>query len=119
MKPVAEGVVDSLSIPKSARKLSENYAVVFVGYIDAPQTGLYTFHLTSDDGSEMLLHGKTLISNDGEHASETKSGMAVLERGLHPVEVRFFQSGGDIALELEATQPDGKKGELKTRCLCR
>ena len=61
--------------------------------------GSYTFSLTSDDGSTLKIDDALVVDNSGHHASQTKSGHIVLDRGPHPVIVEYAQSGGVYDLE--------------------
>ncbi len=79
---------------------AEAYGLVFTGYIEVPRDGVYTFSLKSNDGSILLLDGEKLVDNDGGHKTEARSGMTGLRAGRHPLEVRYFQAGGNKALEL-------------------
>ena len=48
----------------------------------------------------MSISGK-ILDNDGLHAMEGKSMDISLAKGLHPIEVQFFQAGGGDGLKLE------------------
>ena len=61
---------------------------------------LHNLSIKSDDGTKMFVHGKEIINNDGTHAMLEKTGMVVLEAGLHPVEIQYFQGGGRQGLEV-------------------
>lgn len=75
-------------------------------YIDIP--GKYRFRLNSDDGSKLIINGKTVIDNDGQHAPQAKRGEIVLEEGVHEFVVEYFQGPRyQIALQLFVTPPDG------------
>jgi hypothetical protein len=41
----------------------------------------------------MTISGK-ILSNDGLHGMEGKSRDISLAKGLHPIEIHFFQAGG-------------------------
>jgi alpha-L-fucosidase len=81
----------------AVKKQAFNYGLVYSGYLSIPETNVYQFQLTSDDGSLLRIDGKTLL-NDGLHAMETKTLNIALEKGLHPVEIQFFQAGGGDGL---------------------
>ena len=98
LKPMANGIVQNIDL--TAKKRKSDYGMVFKGYIKIPETGVYHFLLTSNDGSKMIVSGKTL-SNDGLHGFEGKSMDIALAKGLHPVEIQYFQAGGGDALKLE------------------
>ncbi|MBW8014572.1 MAG: beta-galactosidase [Planctomycetes bacterium] len=98
IKPVKSGIAKSLSISVVDDK--DDYALRFTGFVKAPKTGGYEFSIKSDDGTKMFVHGKEIISNDGTHGMVEKAGMVVLEAGLHPVEIQYFQGAGGQGLEV-------------------
>lgn len=95
LKAVATGICNGPDL--AVKKQDYNYGVVYTGYLNIPETGVYQFLLTSDDGSLFRIDGKTL-RNDGLHAMETKTINVALEKGWHTVEIRFFQAGGGDGL---------------------
>ncbi len=90
----------------------EYFALRFNGYIDVPETGVYGFHLTSDDGSKLFIGGEQVVDNDGIHGAVERSGHVALQAGLHRFELRFFQRAGGVALALEVDGPDFERSEL-------
>ncbi len=97
LKVVEKGVCKQPDL--LVKKQDYNYGLVYTGYLKIPETNVYQFQLTSDDGSLFRIGGKSLI-NDGLHAMETKIMNIALEKGLHPVEIKFFQAGGDDGLTI-------------------
>jgi hexosaminidase len=97
--PNHEGIAQAISLDYAER--DEYYGLVFTGYIRVPNDAIYTFSLTSDDGSRLLIGDATVIDHDGPHATTERSGMVALEAGYHPITVLFFQAGGGKALTLE------------------
>ena len=81
------------------KKQDFNYGVVYTGYLNVPETTVYQFQITSDDGSKLHVDGKTVL-NDGLHAMETKTLNVALKKGLHAVEIQFFQAGGGDGFEI-------------------
>ena len=84
---------------------SEDYAIRFRAALDVPETGTYTFHLTSDDGSRLLVDGDEVVDNGGAHGTEEKSETLELEAGVHAITVEYFQAGGGSALSVEWEGP--------------
>ena len=100
---VAEGVA---TLPSEAVKpREEEYGLVFTGFIEVPETGLYRFFVDSDDGSMMKLHGAVVVDNDGPHSATEKSGAVALEKGLHPVEILMFEDAGQDLLRVSWRGP--------------
>lgn len=104
-EPVRRDRTGAVAIPDSVP--AENFGLRFRGYLAVPRTGVYTFRLTSDDGSVLRLAGAVAVDHDGPHAPSGKEGKVALSRGLHPMEVLYFQGTGGRALKLEWAGPDG------------
>ncbi|MCA9072743.1 MAG: hypothetical protein KDA84_27660, partial [Planctomycetaceae bacterium] len=92
-----------------------NFGLVFEGWFEAPTSGEYTFAITSDDGSEILIDGNRVAINDGVHPATTQQGKVKLSKGPHQVQVRFFQVGGDIVLGVKMGGPGLPLGHLGPR----
>lgn len=88
---------------------SKWFAVRYGGKFNISNEGIYKFKLGSDDGSRLLIDGKTIIDNDGVHSFYNKSGLAYLREGVHEVELDYFQADRDAALQLSVTSPGGKE----------
>ena len=104
-KPQVSGEMENfgLYIPKGQPQ--DAFTNVFNTLIDIPQTGRYTFFITSDDGSRLYINGEELINNDGPHGMVTKSGAISLPTGLHSIRVNYFDSGGGDGLTVEWSGP--------------
>lgn len=92
---------------------TEDFAAVFEGWVEVPQTGVYTFYLSSDDGSRLSVSGQTLIDNDGIHGMRKLTSSLALKKGTHPVRLEFFQKKGGLGLEFSMETDAGKKLPLK------
>lgn len=82
----------------------EKYGVVLQGYLDIPATAIYSFFLSSDDGSALYIDGNKVIDNDGLHSMVEKRGTAPLAAGFHSIRVEFFENtgGDDVQLFIES-----------------
>jgi len=79
----------------------EWFAIDYKSKIYIPQSKVYRFALLSDDGSKLLIDHKVVIDNDGVHPPREKSGSVFLKKGLHSIEVKYFQGPRYyVALEL-------------------
>ena len=112
LEPVATTVVEGISVASKPRE--EGYALRFMGLVEVPATGVWTFHLTSDDGSVLRIDGDLVVDNDGLHSATTRSGRVALERGLHRIEVGFFEAGGQDDVVLEWTGPETPRQSVPT-----
>lgn len=102
LKPVSSGTTTGFDI--SAKKGKEEYGYVFDGVIDIPADGIYTFYISSDDGSRLLIDNTT-IDNDGLHGMVEKSASLALAKGYHFIKVLFFESSGGDDLDIQWKVP--------------
>ncbi len=110
MKPDKEGISRGLDI--SAGQRNENVIIRFNGFLPITTAGKYSFRLGSDDGSRLYIDGKRIINNDGTHPTEFKEGSLNLSRGLHEIQVDWFEAGGDEELSLVWLGPGIKSGAI-------
>ncbi len=99
---VTEGVV----IPEGAKG---NIGLVFTGYIDVPADDIYTFALTSDDGSILEVNDLVVVDNDGGHSPRELSGQIALKKGTHKIKAIYFDHNGGM---LKMAVKDSKGGEI-------
>ena len=97
-------IVPRVQLPDEAPAVS--FGVILNGFIRVPRNGIFTFYLTSDDGSSLRIAGRPVVDNDGYHSMSGRRGQVALHRGWHAVEVRYFRGGGGAGLMLEIEGPD-------------
>jgi len=84
---------------------AENVAVLFTGYIDIPYAGNWTFHISSDDGSRLIIDNIEVIYNDGLHSESEGnaiSELTSLTQGKHSIRIEYFEHTGSAMLNLMA-----------------
>ncbi len=105
-----------LNIPERAFDLGfpnvtsrfEWFAIRYTGdiRIRPEQEGNYSFRLTSDDGSRLIIDNKTVINNDGQHPTSAAEGSIFLTEGIHQVTIDYFQGPRlHVALIFEVQPP--------------
>lgn len=114
---VRAATVPRVEIPGLAP--ATTYGATLTGFIRIPRDGIYTFYLTSDDGSDLWVDGKRVVDNDGYHSMSERRGQAALKRGWHPLEIRYFQGGGDADVLLEMEGPHTRRQEVPAHWLAR
>ena len=111
--PLREGVAQNIELPGFER--DEFIGLQFTGYIRVPTSGVYSFYLTSDDGSRLTIGGEIVIDHDGFHRATERTGVIALETGYHQFMVGFFHAAGRKALRLTARREgDDRPASLKT-----
>ncbi|QHT69929.1 sulfatase-like hydrolase/transferase [Rhodocytophaga rosea] len=76
------------------------YAVKFEAFLQIDQPGDYTFYTNSDDGSNLMINNQEVVNNDGDHGALERSGKIHLDKGMHPLTVRYFNGGGGSWLDV-------------------
>ena len=109
IKHVKDGMLNGGIIDIKASEMKNNFAMVFEGSLKITKDDQYSFFLSSDDGAEMFINGKKIISNDGLHPpSKVHVKNLKLKKGSVPIKVTYFDGGGGTALNISWRQ--GKKG---------
>lgn len=103
LTPLKTGVS---SIPSlSVRNRDDSFGLRFTGYVSVPTDGIYTFSISSDDGSKLFIGNTEVVNNDGGHPEQERSGTIGLKAGLHALTVVYFEGGGDQALSVKYSGP--------------
>jgi beta-glucosidase len=93
---------------------TSQWSAKYTGTITPPATGTYTFSVTSDDGSRLLVDGKQIIDNWRDQGGHTETGTVTLTAGQPvSIEVDYYQNGGDALLALGWQPPGGPSTPLQ------
>ncbi len=106
--PLASGTTGRVAVPEGLPN-DAPFGVRYTGWIRVPDDGIYTFHVTSDDGSALRVDDEVVVDNDGPHGAQERTGQVALQAGLHRLSLLYFQAGGGLALELSVTPPGGAR----------
>ncbi|WP_460985479.1 NPCBM/NEW2 domain-containing protein [Spirosoma fluminis] len=93
------------NVDLSVRNRDSQYAIRYKGYISVPADGQYTFYITSDDGSKLLIGSTEVVNNDGLHGEQERTGTIGLKAGKHAITISFLQGGGGQALTTSYSGP--------------
>jgi hexosaminidase len=102
--------VPRVTLPPAAPR--QSFGMILDGFLRVPRDGIYTFFLSSDDGSRLSVAGEVVVDHDGYHSMSEKQGQAALRRGWHAVQVLFFQGGGGAGVKLEVAGPGMTRREV-------
>jgi alpha-L-fucosidase len=105
--PVRNSTINAISASPLSRK--ENAGLVFEGYVRVPSNAIYSFYLSSDDGSKLWLDGEAAIDNDGRHGQVEMSAKIPLKAGYHAIRIAYFNASGDGVLQLSYGTGNEKK----------
>ncbi|MFJ8935034.1 ricin-type beta-trefoil lectin domain protein [Streptomyces sp. NPDC102365] len=84
---------------------SANFVSQTIANLNVPAAGTYTFRLTTDDGSRLLVDDQLVISHDGLHGAEPKDGNVVLTAGYHSIRIDHFEKDGGQQVTLAWKPP--------------
>lgn len=99
LTPVATGVATDVNLNYAEQNSA--FGLTFDGYIRIDTPAVYTFYLTSDDGSRLWIENELIVDNDGQHGPVQQSGSIALEAGLHEIHIHYFERGGGETLNVE------------------
>lgn len=97
--PQHSGITDRFELP-DYRTNTEN-VTAFEGFIEVPETGIYSFTLNANGKAVMRLHKALVIDADKNYTPGKEISAEInLEKGMHPLHLVFAgQSTPDIQLE--------------------
>ncbi len=119
--PVGKIYTQKLNIPEQAFNKGfpgvtdrfEYFAIDYKGKFYIKESNVYSFMLGSDDGSKLFIDDTLVIDNDLPHALIYKTGNRQLRKGIHTIEVQYFQGPRmDVALILLFKKKVDKKFQL-------
>jgi hexosaminidase len=110
LQPEAEGSMTHITFHDE--EFPEYFGLIFSGYVKIPTEGVYTFRVSSNDGSRLFIDNQLIVDNDGWHGARERYGQIALQAGLHPLQVYYFQAGGGKALQIFLEGPGLPKQEI-------
>ncbi|MFM6976420.1 MAG: family 20 glycosylhydrolase [Sphingobacteriaceae bacterium] len=111
LKATEKGQANQFNIAKFRTK-ARTFGLVYEGYIQIPDDGIYTFSTTSDDGSALWIDERLVVDNDAKHASYSLTGGLNLLKGIHKFQLRYFQAGGSAELKVWMAASNGLRTEI-------
>ena len=72
----------------------------FLGFIEAPVTGSVTFEGIADDGMEVIVDGKQIISAWNQKSKAVAGTLDMVKGRKYEVEITYTQNGGDAFMRL-------------------
>ncbi|MEZ6042451.1 MAG: c-type cytochrome [Planctomycetaceae bacterium] len=99
LTPVSTGLTTDITVEASSRR--ETFALRFSGFLQIPKEGQYRIHLSSDDGSRVLIDGQPVLVADGIHPAGNETARHQMNAGPHEVVVEYFEYHGQEELKVE------------------
>jgi PKD repeat protein len=112
---------DEENWPSSTLGKTDQFSVVYEGYLLVPTDATYTFYLTSDDGSCLWIDAvdegaDPLIDNWGYHSPREMNSSIHLSAESHPIKVEMFEGNGAAILYLEWSSPAFERKPVDSFC---
>jgi hypothetical protein len=104
-----DSAIDYTWKSRDATPIERPFSVEWDGFIKIERPGKYTFSTESDDGSFLWINDKMVVDNGGFHSPRPRSGDVKLDRGVHRIRIRYFESGIDARMAAFWKPPGGKR----------
>lgn len=98
IKAKASGSVNNL-LPTNLAKRSDNWGIVYTGYINAETDNMYMARIRSNNTCRIFIDGK-LVIDDKKLVKGESMGAIALRKGYHTVRIEFWQKTGEARLRL-------------------
>lgn len=86
--------------------LATNWNMTLTGYIMAPTTDNYTFYVTSDDGSRLMIADATITNDWVDHSARTTQGTITMSAGSKcKISLQYYNAWLEGSLKLEYSTP--------------
>jgi hexosaminidase len=112
----AEWAVHTPTVSLPENLPSRSFVLILEGLIRVPDSGIYTFYLTSQDGGRVDIADHLVVDQASPHRDDdgqwnaggmdTDAGEVALEAGWHPLRVTYLWGGGSPRLRLELEGPN-------------
>jgi S1-C subfamily serine protease len=109
LKATASGTAAGPRLKEIPNLPDDDYALVLEGYVEIPESEVWSLAIGSDDGSRLFVDGSLVADNDGPHPMQFTSGRDRLAKGLHPLRIEFFEATGEEDLQLLLTRDGSSK----------
>jgi hypothetical protein len=80
-------------------------AILFEGKLNVPRAGNYHFRIGSDDGANLFVGGKAVLSTSAEYSYRRATKSIRLEQGSHAFRLEYLNLASYAILELEWSGP--------------
>lgn len=100
LTPYKVGKTKNFKLGTGIERVQDNFAILFESYIKIDSTGTYSFGITSDDGSKLMIDTTVVVNHDGLHSSSYKEGTIKLNKGTYRITVQYFEASGSQVLDV-------------------
>jgi VCBS repeat-containing protein len=87
--------------------INDNFFARVTSNILITEADTYTFRTFNDDGVFLSVNNQQIISNSGYFPETAFEGSITLDPGVYPLELYFYEGGGEASLELTYKNSSG------------
>lgn len=91
---------------------TDYFAARFMGIIDVPEAGTWTFDLGSDQSALLFIDGNLVVADPTGHSFRWRSGTIDLSEGDHTIEIRYWEGWSDAALHVAWKGPNDPYSQI-------
>jgi len=120
LEPIYDGNAPSPQAASLPGIPNQDYALVFVGYVEIPKPGVYRVVLGSDGWGRLYLDRRLTVDNKGPSPYQESCAVCRLDAGLHPVRIEYLQATAfsDLQLRIEPDTPSGGQIPIPLQFYC-
>ena len=93
------------------KKRNNRFSVKFTGLLDIDEPGQYTFYITSDNGSKLVIADEKILQTQNFIESPIQNTI-FLNKGFHPITLYYNEKKGGENLDLEYSGPDFSRRKI-------
>lgn len=87
----------------------DNFSAQWKGIYKAEQSGTIRFQISGDDGYRILVNGKTITGDWGNHALSSRNAFMQVEKdSLYQLQIDYFENVGEATIKFQAGMLDKK-----------
>lgn len=99
----ADDVGTNAGAPATCR--GDTYSAMWVGFVNTPTAGSWTFYLRTDDGGFLVVDDRVIFNDAATGGCATSSGTIALSAGWHRIQVFFSEDAGGTCAALGWSGP--------------
>ena len=106
LTPVKKGRVNNIEKLENIKQREDYWGIVFTGFIHIESEDIYTFSISSDDGTRLFIDDKMIFDNDGIHGVQERQGLIDLTKGRHKIRIEYFEGNYGEILKFQVSGND-------------
>lgn len=80
--------------------ITEDFSSIWQGFVEVPKTGQYTFYLRGDEGANLYLDGKKIVTSTG-NTEVTSAAQSLVFGNKYPIRVEHWDGSGFAGVHLQ------------------